>query len=862
MEGPIHATPQGGSATGPIRTTCPYCGVGCGVLATSGAPVAGDPAHPANLGRLCSKGTALAETTDLPNRQLHPEVDGKRASWDAALDAVAEGFAAARASLGPDGTALYVSGQLLTEDYYVANKFAKGFLGTGNIDSNSRLCMASAVAGHKRAFGEDIVPCNYDDLEQAELIVLVGSNLAWCHPVLFQRIQATRAGKRIVVIDPRRTASCEGADLHLPIRPGADVALFNGLLRHLAAAGFGSDRPGLEAALAAAGGDTGLPAADVRTFFDWFAATPRTVTLFSQGANQSTAGADKANAIINCHMLHGSIGRPGAGPFSLTGQPNAMGGRETGALANMLAGHLEWDRPGEAEAVAAFWRAPNLAAGPGLKAVEMFRAAGEGRIGALWVMATNPAVSLPASDAVRAAMARIPVLVASDCVADSDTMRLARIRLPALGWGEKDGTVTNSERVISRQRAFLPAPGEARPDWWIMAGVAARLGWGDAFAWPNAAAIFREHAALTGLARPSVRQFDLSGLADLTDAEYHAMPPIRWPVARRGESGGRITPPIQRFVATPFRPPAQAPDAAHPLVLNTGRLRDQWHTMTRTGPVPRLMAHAPEPLLHAHPDDAPAPDGALVRVASRWGQAVLRLRHDTAQQRGQVFAPMHWTDVWAARARINATVNPHVDPVSGQPELKHTPVALEPFAADWHGFVLSRREVPCEAAWRARVPLEGGVWRQELAGQGAAPMPALRQVLSEPGATWITLDDAATGLHRAALLRDGRLLAVLFLGPDHLLPPRDWLASLFELPAIGSAARRSLLAGRPADGPPPSPTICICHGVSRSRIEAAILAGHGDVAAVGAATRAGTGCGSCRPEIAGLCAAAPVPEPA
>ena len=844
------------------RTTCPYCGVGCGVLARPDAPVSGDPDHPANGGRLCSKGTALAETFSAPNRQLFPEVDGKRASWGAALDAVAEGFATARARLGPDGCALYVSGQLLTEDYYAANKFAKGFLGTANIDSNSRLCMASAVAGHKRAFGEDIVPCTYEDLEQAELIVLVGSNLAWCHPVLFQRIQAARAGKRIVVIDPRRTASCEGADLHLPIRPGADVALFNALLRHLASAGFASDKPGLEAALAAEGGETGLPAEDVAMFFDWFASTPRTVTLFSQGANQSSAGADKANAIINCHMLHGSIGRPGAGPFSITGQPNAMGGRETGALANMLAGHLEWDTPGEAAALSAFWRAPNLAAGPGLKAVEMFRAAAEGRIGALWVMATNPAVSLPASDAVRTAMARLPLLVASDCVADSDTMRRARIRLPALGWGEKDGTVTNSERVISRQRGFLPPVGEARADWWIIAQVAARLGWGDAFAWRNPAAIFREHAAVTGLARPSVRQFDISGLAELTDAEYDAMAPTRWPVARRGDVGGRITPPVQRFVATPYRAPAQAPDAAHPLVLNTGRLRDQWHTMTRTGLVPRLMAHNPEPLLHAHPDDAPAPDGALVRVSSRFGAAVLRLRHDTAQRRGDVFAPMHWTDVWSAGARINAAVNPHVDPVSGQPELKHTPVALQPFAADWHGFVLGRRLLTDQEgmAWQARIPLEGGLWRHEMAGIGASPAAALRETLAEPGATWIALDDAASGLHRAALLRDGQLLAVFFLGPDHELPPRAWLASLFALPSIGSANRRSLLAGRPADGPPPSPTICICHGVSQARIEAAIREGAADTAAVGAATAAGTGCGSCRPEIAALCAAAPVPE--
>ncbi|WP_160120087.1 nitrate reductase [Rhodovarius lipocyclicus] len=848
------------------RTTCPYCGVGCGVLASPGAPVKGDPAHPANRGRLCSKGTALGETLAHPHRLLHPEVDGKRASWDAALDALAEGFRTALDTHGPEGVALYVSGQLLTEDYYAANKLAKGFLGTANIDSNSRLCMASAVAGHRRAFGEDLVPGIYDDLEQADLLVLVGSNLAWCHPVLFQRIQAARAGKRIVVIDPRRTATCEGADLHLPLRPGSDVALFNGLLAHLHAVGFSA--PGMEAALDAARGLdvpalTGLSPEAIATFHAWVAETPRTVTLFSQGVNQSSAGADKANAIINAHLLHGSLGRAGGGPFSVTGQPNAMGGREVGALANMLAGHLEWDRPGEAEALSAFWRAPRLAPGPGLKAVELFNAAAEGRIGALWVMATNPAVSLPAGHAVRSALRRVPMLAVSDCVADSDTVGMARIRLPALGWGEKDGTVTNSERVISRQRRFLPAPGEARQDWWIISQLAARLGWGGQFAWKGPADIFREHAALTGLARPANRVFDISGLAELTDAEYEAMEPTRWPVARRGEQGGRLAPPA-RFVPTAFRPPANLPGEGLPFILNTGRLRDQWHTMTRTGPVPRLMAHLPEPFLAMHPADAPAPDGALVRVEGTQGQAVLRLRHDTGQRRGEVFAPMHWTEAFAHGARINTAVNPAVDPVSGQPELKHTPVAVEPFACRWQGFVLARRRLALHAAWQAVVPLEGGVWRHELAGgdQAAPRFAALREACGVPGANWVVLEDAAGGHYRAAALRDGQLLAVVFLAPDHRLPPRDWLAGLFAETAIGSAARRTILAGAPASGPAPSPTICVCNGVSRARIEDAIGAGCCSVAAVGDATQAGTGCGSCRPEIAALLAEARQPEPA
>jgi len=853
------------------RTTCPYCGVGCGVLVDAAGAVRGDPAHPANAGRLCSKGTALGETLDQPGRLLHPEVDGKRASWAAALDAVAEGFRRALASEGPEGVALYVSGQLLTEDYYAANKLAKGFLGTGNIDSNSRLCMASAVAGHRRAFGEDLVPGIYEDLELADLVLLVGSNLAWCHPVLFQRLMAAKAarpGMRIVVIDPRRTATCEGADLHLAVAPGGDVALFNALLTGLHARGFRSAAPGLEAALAAAASPAphGVPDEAFATLLDWFAATPRTVTLFSQGANQSSAGTDKANAIINCHLLTGRIGQPGAGPFSITGQPNAMGGREVGALANMLAGHLDWSVPAEVAALRDFWRAPALAPGPGLKAVDLFRAAGAGRIGALWVMATNPAVSMPEAAAVRAALRRVPCLVVSDCSRESDTLALARIRLPALGWGEKDGTVTNSERVISRQRRFRRPPGEARPDWWMVAQVAARLGWGDAFAWDGPAAIFREHAAVTGLARPAPRAFDLTGLAGLADADYAALAPTRWPVARDGAPGGRLQP-AARFIATPFRPPAGAPDAAFPLRLLTGRLRDQWHTMTRTGLVPRLMAHAPEPVLAIHPADTPLAEGALAAVESAHGRAVLRVQHDAGVPRGACFAPMHWTDRFAPAARINGAVNAAVDPVSGQPELKHTPVRVRPVAMRWYGFALTRERLGADLAdWCAALPAAPGVWRQEMAGEetAAAAFARLRGLLDPEGAHWLVLEDATADTHRAALLRQGRLEAVLFIGPGPALPPRLWLTELFGRREIGSAARRTLLSGMASDAPPPSPTLCVCHGVTAATICQAAAAGARSLAAIGTATRAGTGCGSCRPEISALLAQQTerLPEPA
>ncbi|TAN64804.1 MAG: nitrate reductase, partial [Magnetospirillum sp.] len=500
-----------------IRTTCPYCGVGCGVIAMPGEDgwvVKGDPDHPANFGKLCVKGAALAETIGLDGRLLHPEIGGEPVGWDTALDTVADRFGAVIAEHGPDAVAFYVSGQLLTEDYYVANKLMKGFIGSANIDTNSRLCMSSTVAGHVRAFGADTVPGCYQDIELADLVVLVGSNAAWCHPVIFQRLLAEKIRRpdlRIVVIDPRRTATAECADLHLAIRPGSDAVLFNGLLAHL---------KGEETEV-----DCGVALEQIVTFFSWFAETEKVVTLWSQGINQSSSGTDKVDAIINCHLVTGRIGRPGMGPFSLTGQPNAMGGREVGGLANMLAAHMGFDDTA-IDRVGRFWGAGRMATRPGLKAVDLFHAVADGKIKALWVMATNPAVSLPEADLVRTAMAACPFVVVSDCEADTDTTRLAHVRLPALAWGEKDGTVTNSERRISRQRPFLPAPGEARADWWIISRVAARLGHAEAFAYEGPADIFAEHCRLTAFENGGSRDLDLGGLSG---ADYDALMPIQWP---------------------------------------------------------------------------------------------------------------------------------------------------------------------------------------------------------------------------------------------------------------------------------------------------------------------------------------------
>jgi assimilatory nitrate reductase catalytic subunit len=880
-----------------VRTTCPYCGVGCGVTATmrpGAIPIiAGDAAHTANQGRLCVKGAALGETLDLDGRLLYPAVREagamRRAGWDEALERVAGGFASIIAEHGPDAVALYVSGQLLTEDYYVANKFMKGYVGSANIDTNSRLCMSSSVAGHKRAFGEDLVPGCYEDFELAEMIVLVGSNTAWCHPTLFQRILRAKEARpllRIVVIDPRQTATCESADIHLPVKPGTDVWLFNGLLSYLAKQGavdadfVAAHTEGLDAALAVADLDCSDPAQVARicrvdparllAFYEAFAATNKIVTAYSQGVNQSSSGTDKVNAIINCHLLTGRIGQPGMGPFSLTGQPNAMGGREVGGLANMLAAHMDLDNPAQRAAVEEFWNAPAMAAKPGLKAVDLFRAVEEGTVKAVWVIATNPLVSLPDADQVRRALEKCELVVVSDIVGATDTTACADVLLPALGWGEKDGTVTNSERCISRQRAFLPPPGEARADWWALCEVARRMGF-DGFDYDSAHAIFDEHARLSGWRNgedgDGRRVFDISGMIGMSPQAYDALEPIQWPVLRAGEgtrhlfADGRFAHATgrARFVATPPRLPMHAVDEDYPLALNTGRMRDQWHTMTRTGKSPRLAGHTPEPIVDLHPNDAllcGVREGELARVTSRWGAMVARVTHSGGIARGSVFVPIHWSDQTASDARVGALVNPVVDPVSGEPEFKHTPVRVEPFVVEWQAFVLSRTALAVDgvANW-TRVQGDGFV-RYEMGGRGAAHADWAREVLKVDGeADWIEYDDAGAGAYRAAHLIEGRLQACVFVARRAApLPPRQWLAGLFKQETLAPKDRATLLAGRaPQLGPDPGPTVCSCFGVGRNTICTAIRErGLETTAQVTACLKAGGNCGSCVPEIGKL----------
>ena len=492
------------------------------------------------------------------------------------------------------------------------------------------------------------------------------------------------------------------------------MVLFNALLAALQRRGaVASDfverhTTGLEAALAAAqasdAADCDLPAADVATFFDWFARTEKTVTLYSQGVNQSSAGVDKVNALINCHLLTGRIGRPGMGPFSITGQPNAMGGREVGALSNTLAAHMDF-APADVDRVGRFWRAPRMATKPGLKAVDLFEAVGRGEIKAVWIMATNPVASLPNADAVRDALRNCEYSIVSEAIRATDTVDACRIRLPALAWAEKDGTVTNSERGISRQRPFLPAPGEARQDWWILSQVAQRLGFGDAFAWTGVADIFREHAALSAFENDGTRDFDIGAYAAIDDEAYRTALAVRLGRRRFFADGGFFHADRRaRFIATVPRPPVHAPNIERPLRLNTGRVRDQWHTMTRTGKSVRLAGHRPEPTVELHPRDAAArgiANGAIVRIESRWGHAVLRAHLSESVRPGEAFAPMHWTAQVSRAGRINAAVNPAVDPISGQPELKHTPVEIRALAVQWHGTILARRPVmlPQTAYW-------------------------------------------------------------------------------------------------------------------------------------------------------------------
>ena len=850
------------------RTTCPYCGVGCGVLAGADGTIKGDPDHPANFGRLCSKGAALGETIDLDGRLLHPMVDGARTDWDVALERVASKFSAAIAEHGPESVAFYASGQLLTEDYYVANKLMKGFIGAANIDTNSRLCMASSVAGHKRAFGTDTVPGIYEDLEQADLIVLVGSNLAWCHPVLYQRIAAAKEARpqiRIVNIDPRRTATTDLADTHLQLAPDGDVALFNGLLAHLADAqkldaDYLADHVnGVDASIEIArhtdSARCGISAQERAAFFNLWANTNKVVTIYSQGVNQSAGGTDKVNAIVNCHLATGRIGKPGMGPFSVTGQPNAMGGREVGGLANMLANHLELENADHRQAVQDFWESPTICSAPGLKAVDLFQACADGRIKALWVMSTNPAVSLPDADGVAAAIANVPFVVTSDIMEKTDTNDLAHVLLPATGWGEKDGTVTNSERRISRQRAFLPAPSQARPDWQIISDVAGRMGFADAFPYQKPADVFAEYVALDAAVSQFPRDLDLSIFAD---AEYAALIPTQWPDnGRRFFADGQFYHPDGKARMIPVTAPTLVQSR---FALNTGRNRDQWHTMTRTGKSARLGPHLAEPYVEINPTDAAAlaaAPGALLKVESIYGQIILRALITPRVAKGQLFAPMHWTRQRSSQGTVNSVVAPVTDPFSGQPALKSGAVSAIIYKPKWYAFLASQTQPTPQTPYAAIAKTQSG-WQAELASR---KMPndwekELRKLSGLTDGDIAIQADPTAGKIRMALTQAGRITGLFFVSPTPIVLSRTTIVGLIgtDIPPLVALAGQSR-----ADQPDVGPTVCACFNVGRNTLLSAAANGARSVAALGDVTFAGTNCGSCKPELRTLLARAQLP---
>ena len=816
----------------------------------------------------------------LDGRLLHPQIAGENAGWDEAIELVADVFSETIKKYGSDSVAFYVSGQILTEDYYVANKLMKGYIGSANIDTNSRLCMASSVAGHKRAFGADTVPGTYEDLELADLVVLTGSNLAWCHPVIYQRIAAAKEQRpemKVVLIDPRRTMTADIADMHLAIKSDGDVALFNGLLSHLAMGYLDENyisrhTHGINEALEVAESDlakianaTGLGQAQLEEFYDLFASTKKVVTVYSQGVNQSRSGTDKVNAIINCHLATGRIGKPGMGPFSITGQPNAMGGREVGGLANMLAAHMDLENEDHRNLVQDFWKSPTIANTQGLKAVDMFEAVHKGKIKAIWIIATNPVDSMPDADHVQEALEKCPFVVVSDVLETTDTTRHAHVKLPSLAWGEKDGTVTNSERRISRQRGFLPAPEQAKPDWWQMAKVAKAMGFSSGFNFQYPSEIFAEFARLSGTKNNGARDFDISGHSEIDTPSYNKLLPHQWPYNSNklsGEirffgDGGFYTPDRKaRFVAV-GQPKSNVLNS-DAFILNTGRVRDHWHTMTRTGMSQRLSNHIGEPFCEIHPEDAfrlglkPA---SLMRLWTERGEIVVRALITDRQRKSNLFVPIHWTDQFAAKARVDALFPPLKDPISGQPALKNTHVGAEPFGVEQYGYLISRTkpEVVGFDYWALAQRQHG--WQLEFAiSANSSTKLSLWECLGlREDSADVSYCDGVSTAERYAWFDEQNLQTALFLDSKPVGVSRSWAAEQLGT-SHNDLDKRWLVAGgrAAANSPDKGAIVCSCLSVGANEITNAVLNGCRSIEAVGEATSAGTNCGSCRAEISGF----------
>ena len=905
-----------------IRSTCCYCGTGCGVLIkTEGSRivgVAGDPDHPSSAGRLCTKGSTLHLTMTpaaQSGRARYPEmreVRGarrERVGWDKALGFVAERFASCIAQHGPDSVAFYVSGQLLTEDYYVFNKLAKGLIGTANIDTNSRLCMSSAVTGYAKTLGVDAPPNCYEDIDHAQCLFIAGSNAAFAHPVLFRRIEAAREKTpelKVIVVDPRRTETARFADLHLAILPGTDVALFHGMLhvmlwekladeRYIAAhtEGFAllrdlvRDYPPQAAAQIC-----GISPEDLVTAARWFARSKATLSLYCQGLNQSTSGTAKNACLINLHLATGHIGRAGAGPFSLTGQPNAMGGREVGGLATSLAAHRDLANPEDRAEVERLWGVERVPSKAGLTAVEIFDAMKRGQVKMVWIACTNPAQSLPDLANVAAGLEAAELVVLQEAYANTETAPFADVLLPATSWGEKDGTVTNSERRISRVRAAVPKPFEARHDWEIACDFARRLEKScqvrlyappkvvpdTIFPFTSPEEIWNEHRELT-----RGRDLDITGLSY---AILDERGPQHWPFPAGAESGtarlyedGIFPTPSgrARFFVERHRAVAEPVDARYPLHLTTGRLRDHWHGLSRTGSVASLFGHVGEPRLAMNANDMARRNihaGELVRVDSRRGALHVIAESDEGLRSGQVYLPMHWGKRYlggSGSAGTNTLTTPAFDLVSRQPELKHAAVKVVVATLAWRlvafaevaaGEALDRLQcLQGDVAFASAVLIgresEAILFRAAHAGAPSAQwLGALDAILGLDFDEVLRYDDARRGHSRRIRIEGDRLRAARLCGDASAITSGEWLREWLVGGQSIAEIRRLLLlpsSQAPSGFVSTGRVVCQCFGVNERDIASTLAQCTGNAGerfqALQARLRCGTNCGSCVPEL-------------
>ena len=885
-----------------VESTCAYCGVGCGVDITKqgdkASKLTASADHPANFGRLCVKGRNLINTLDVSGRLLVPEVNGESVSWPDAIEKIANGFADTIKKYGKNSVAFYVSGQLLTEDYYLANKLMKGYIGSGNIDTNSRLCMSSAVAAYKRSFGEDVVPCNYRDLETTQLLLITGSNAAWTHPVLFQRIERARQvnpNMKVVAIDPRATATTESVDYHLAIKPGTDAAFFNGLLSYLSLYGGLDDNyivqhtEGIDDALDVAklwpiervAAYCDIKLSQLVQVYRLFSQSSSAITLYSMGINQSSSGVDKCQSIINCHLASGKIAKQGCGPFSITGQPNAMGGREVGGLANQLTAHLDIENAEHRDYVQTYWQSPTMANATGKSAVAMFDAIECGEIKAVWIMATNPLVSLPDRDKIKRALTNCPLVVISDCVANNDTLAFANIKLPATPWLEKNGTVTNSERCISRQRSVQPALGEARHDWQIIADVASAMGF-SGFDYQHVSEVFTEFAGLTGANQPSDRLFDISGLADLSTKEYDNLSPMQWPINQKHPNGcsrvfenGEFSTESKKAKMFAVEPQLAklAPTKTFPFNLNSGRLRDHWHSMTRTSLAAELTQHTTKPYLYINAVELVALDVlendivAITSVCSGSEPVLVQVKLDNGLRKQQCFMPIHWNQQFASAANVSRLYPSIVDKVSGQPECKQVPVAIQKTQftqfIECHisevllnnikldsslkstGFWLkNNNEYGLQLSMANEVAIEDVLlWCQQLVESNQA-------IEQSSNVEWLSFGDDSTSY--IVLMTNKKLLLSCSVGGKWPEIESTWTQYLFAKETLAFSDIQALLLGQASSEFSLGKQVCSCFNVAENSIIDEIKTGTNTIEALGKKLKCGTNCGSCKPELTQL----------